>query len=290
MPDLLQVQHVIFTRVERAYSPKNASGYQIVYQSSTLGREVAQIEQRVQCFEADKGGNERYQFFWTERGQAVLTRSIPLLQPDSEVIDHGQRDAFLAHALVIDRDEFANCRNDPFALIEAAEQANLFVDDVEQLVDVLRGKEPARRLNTPRRKPAEVGQLLENWEPEELWQLYRLGLRAPELSQRGQSLLVLAENPNDVYVLLSLMLMLIPPNERAACTFDTHVDGCYPQAGAFWVLGSSRGKNHPGLLPIRLSEQRLAIKGGDDGFPDPKALIRAARLPAGYAGCARKAS
>lgn len=287
MPDL-QVHHVIFTRVERAYSPRNSSGYQIVYQSPALGREVAQIETRLQCFETGRRGNERYQFFWTEKEQVVLTKSVSLLQPDPDVIDRGQREAFLAHALVVSKEEFDSVHNYPFAIFEAAEQVGLFAEDVEQLVSYLREKAPAERLATPKRKLADGGYLLGGWQLEDLWQLYRLGLQAPALSKQSQSLLLLAEDQNDIYVLLSLMLMLIPPAERGACTFDTCVDGCYPLAGTFWALGSSKGKNHPGLLPIRLSEQRLELKGGGDGFPDPKALTRAARSLEDYAGCARR--
>src|SRR5215469_956831 len=119
MPDL-PIHHVIFTRVERAYSPRNVSGYQIVYQSPALDREVMQIEKRLQCFETGKRGSERYQFFWTDRDQAVVAKTVPLLHPDPEIIDSGQRDAFLAHALVIGQNAFANIKNDPFAVFEAA--------------------------------------------------------------------------------------------------------------------------------------------------------------------------
>ncbi len=47
---VIPIHHVIFTRVERNYSPRNASGYQVVYQSRALVREAAQIEKRLQCF------------------------------------------------------------------------------------------------------------------------------------------------------------------------------------------------------------------------------------------------
>src|SRR5215469_9001708 len=139
MPDL-PIHHVIFTRVERAYSPRNVSGYQIVYQSPALGREVTQIEKRLQCFETGKRGSERYQFFWTDRDQAVVAKTVPLLQPDPEVVDSSRRDAFLAHALVIRQDAFATLRSDPFAVFEAAEHADLFAEDVDRLVAYLRAQ------------------------------------------------------------------------------------------------------------------------------------------------------
>jgi hypothetical protein len=271
MPDL-HIQHVIFTRVESAYSPRNSSGYQIVYQSSGLGKETTQIEKRLQCFEPGRRGGERYQFFWTEKGQAVLTKSVPLLQPDPDVIDRAQRDAFLAHALVVSKEEFASVRNDPFAVFEVAEREELFAEDVEQLVGYLHEKAPADRLATPIRKRAEVNYLLEDWQPEELLKLFRLGLQAHVLSRHGQSILLISEDQDELFLLLNMIFMLIPPDERVACTFDTCVDGCYPTSGTFWLLGSGRGKNHAGFLPIRLRERRLESEGGDDGFLDPKAL------------------
>jgi len=285
MPDL-QVRHIIFTRVERAYSPRNTSGYQVVYHSPTLGAEVGQIERTLQCFETGRE-HERSQFFWTDRGHAVLTRSVSLLQPDPDVIDAGQRPAFLAHALVLSREEFENAYNDPFAIFEAAEDADLFASDEEQLVAYLQEKAPSEKLTTPRRTPARSGYLLEGWTAEELWKCFCLAWQAQALKQQSHSLLLLTDDQHELYNTLSVMLMLMPPEKRAICTFDTFVDGCYPTAGAFWALGSSKGRSHPGLKPVSLAEQRLDLKGGDDGFLDPKALRRTASSQEDFAGGVR---
>lgn len=290
MPDL-PLHHVIFTRVERAYSPRNTSGYQCVYQSIELGREVTQIEKRLQCFETGRRGSERYQFFWTDQQQAVVTKTVPLLRPDPEIIDASRRDAFLAHALVIGQEAFASVRNDPFAVFEAANLADLFATDVVQLVDYLRAAPPAKVLATPFRKPGDVAYLLDNWPSDELARLFRLGLQAPAMSGQGQSLMLLSEDQDELYNLLFLLLMLIPPSVRGFCTFDTCVDGCYPPAGSFWALGGSKDRLHSGVLAIRLQEQQLVFRGGGDGgFPAPKAPRSSAPLPAGSPGCARKNS
>lgn len=285
---VIPIHHVIFTRVERTYSPRNTSGYQIVYHSDALVREVAQIEKRLQCFETGKRGSERYQFFWTDRNQAVLARTVPLLHPDPEVIDSGRRDAFLAHALVIGQDAFAAVRNDPFAVFEAANKAKLFAEEADQLVAYLHA-EPADKLDTPHRKRSDVAYLLDYWPADQLARLFHLGMQAPVMSRQSQSLLLLSENQETLYDLLSLLLMLIPSPTRVSCTFDTFVDGCYPSAGSVWAMGSSKDRPHPGLLPIRLQEQRLVFKGGGDGrFPDPKVLIRAASSITGSRYCAGK--
>jgi len=269
---VIQIRHVIFTRVERAYSLNNSTGYQIVYQSLTLGKETVQIEKQLQCFGGGRQKNSRYQFFWTEKDQVVLAKSVPLIQPDPDVIDRAQRDAFLAHALVVSKEEFATVYNDPFAVFEAAENENLFAEDEEQLVSYLRGQEPVARLDVPLRRPDDGGGLLADWQPGDLLKLYQLGIQAPALSRQQRSLLLLAEDQDEIASLLNLMLLLIPPEFRPPCTFDTCVDGCSPSVGAFWAVGSSTSRSHPGFLPIRLVEQRLEVKGGDDGLLDPKAL------------------
>ena len=267
----LSIQHVIFTRVESAYSPRHSSGYQIVYQSPDLGKhETSQIEKRLQCFAPVKRHDERYQFFWTEQGQAVLTKSVPLPHPDPEVIDRSRRDAFLAHALVLNQEAFASVSNDPFALFDAAD--DVFIRDEEQLVDYLQEPAPASRLSVERRKPSGVRYLLDNWQPEALLTLFRLGCQAPELDRLGRSILLRDEDQDELFNLLSLLFMLIPTDKRAMCTFDTCVDGCYPTAGTFWLLGCNQCRSRSGFLPLRLHDRLLESEGGDDGFLDPKAL------------------
>jgi len=39
----IYIDHILFTRVEKAYSLRNVSGYQVVHQSPGLGSEVGEI-------------------------------------------------------------------------------------------------------------------------------------------------------------------------------------------------------------------------------------------------------
>jgi hypothetical protein len=287
MPDL-PLHHVIFTRVERAYSPRNVSGYQIVYQSPALGLEVTQIEKRLQCFAVERPGDERYQFFWTDRQQAVVAKTVPLLAPDSEVIDAGRRAAFLAHALVIEREAFATIRNDSFAVFEAARMADLFAEDVERLVTYLRDQPPAQTLATPWRTPGDVAYLLDTWPLEDLAHLFLLGVQTSAPGEPGRSLFFLSQDQDELYNLLFLLTFLLPPSVRGSCTFDTRVDGCYPPAGSFWAMGASKDWPHPGLLSVRLQDQHLLFtRGGDGGFPHPKAPRCAASSSIAWPGCAK---
>ncbi|HVB24381.1 MAG TPA: hypothetical protein VNG51_20755 [Ktedonobacteraceae bacterium] len=269
MPDI-RVQHVIFTRVERLYSPKHASGYQIVYQSPSLGNETIQIEKRLQCFQSGGQNIDRYQFFWMENDRAVLAKSVPLFRPNREIIDEYQRDAFLAHALVLSRADLAQVRNDPFAIFEAAEQSKLFAGNEEQLVRYLQQAAPSEQLHVHIRKKQQAQSFLGDWPRGEISKLYLLGLQAPTLLQQRQSLLMLTNDTREVYTLLSALLLLLLPYERTACTFDTFVDGCFPSAGTFWAIGSTRQASSSGFLPIRLSERHVQVKGDTDNSTDSK--------------------
>ena len=257
----LPVQHLLFTRVESSYSPKQSSGYQVVYQSGGLEAEARQIEKRLQCFDTSQQENERYQFFWTPKGRAVLAKTLPLASPTSrEVIDRWQRAAFLAHALVLSKEAFASIYNDPFALFDMANSP--FVEDDEKLVDYLRGETLNEQLNVPQRTSRDVSYLLSSWSAEELWKLFAQGMRAEQLKKKGQSLLLLSEETEDILDLLRLTTLLLPPENRFACTFDTYIETCIPPPGLFWLVSGKRGKNQAGFLPMRLSDQALEAPAG----------------------------
>ncbi|GCE08118.1 hypothetical protein KDAU_54470 [Dictyobacter aurantiacus] len=260
MPEVqIAVEHVIFTRVERTYSPQGYSGYQIVYQSPSLGAETAQIEKYVQCFQPGKQPVRRHQFFWTEKGQAVFTRSVPLTSPDPEVIDKNQRDAFLVHALVVSREHFARVRNDPFAIFAAAENNQLLTTDVAQLVAYLRKDPPPTQLVVPIRSGA-------MYPPEwSVWNLYLLCVAAPNLHEQKQSILMIAADPEEIFQLLSCMLAWLPADQRVACTFDTFVDHCTPPAGNFWIVGGTRSIGNSSFISMPLAERKVvSLKGSDE--------------------------
>lgn len=254
MPEV-HLAHVLFTRVEKAYSPRGTSGYQVVYHTLALEAETLQIEKQVQCFQINHQQMVRYQFFWTTSGQAVCARTVSLLAPNREVIDRDQRDAFLAHALVLSRADFTRLRNDPFALFAAAERAQILAGQVEQLVGYLRATPPPQRLSVPMRTWTDAPLACS---PEELRQLYRLATAAPVLSGQRQSIQMIASDPGDVFRLLSSLLLLLPADERVACTFDTFADTCSPSPGSLWTVGGTRAPGQSGFLPMRLAERQIA--------------------------------
>jgi len=257
MPNLA-VKHLVYTRVEPAYSPRLNPGYQVIYHSQDLEAEAKQIENRLQCYQQSIIPGEqriRYQFFWSERGQVVLSKSLRLFSPDRQVIDREGRDAFLAHALILRQADFADLRNDPFAVFDAVEQAPWFVKSVPQIAALRTSGLPELIEVTPRTRPT---QLPNGWSPQELQQLYTLGEAAPTLNVQKKALLMVASDPVETFQLLRALFLLLLPAQRATCTFDTYVDNCMPPAGVFWTLGATRVLSNSNLLPMRLEEHRAA--------------------------------
>jgi hypothetical protein len=256
----LSVQHLLFSRVEAAYSPQGRNGYQVVHQSTSLSKESAQqIEKRMQCFQTNERDIERYQFFWTDQGQAVITKSV-LVEPDREVIDRDARpDAFIAHALILGKEAFLRIRNDPFAVIAAAEANHVFAEDVEQLVQYIREEPPTDQLAvTIRRLPAVEPPAA--WSVQFLYDLYGLAQDAASLVQRKESLQFISVSTDDITDLLNLTLFMLEAHERPACTFDTHIDNCTPPPGIFWAIGGTRRVSGTGIHAIYVDEPRIEAK------------------------------
>lgn len=259
---ILSVQHLLFSRVEAAYSPQGRNGYQVVYQSASLGKEsTQQIEKRVQCFQTNEQNIDRYQFFWTDQGQAVITKSVRV-EPDREVIDRdGRPGAFIAHALILRKESLARIRNDPFAVIAAAEASHVFAEDVDELVQYIREEPPGDQLTAAVRHHPAVDPL-DGWSEQLLYELYGLARDAASFVQRKESLQFISDSTADITDLLNLTLFMLEAHERPACTFDTHIDNCVPPAGIFWAVGGTKRISNPGIHAIYIDEPRIEAKIG----------------------------
>jgi hypothetical protein len=238
--EMLAIHHLIYSRVEPEYSLKGFSGFQTVYCSPAIQRDAAEIEARLQCYVPDTTpaglGAAEHQYFWTVTGNAVVVRISPIT-PDPKVIDAARWRAghFVAHALIVERATFAAVGNDPFAIIEAAEQSDVFVTGVERLVQYLR-RAPPDRLQATRR--TRLHESLAGWRAEAVRTLVHTAQSAADLRDRNRALLLLSRDSDRIYTWLSAALFLSDSDHRAACTFHTAVDGCPPYPGAYWVLGA----------------------------------------------------
>lgn len=261
MPDLT-IQHLIFSRVEAEYSPNQRSGYQIVFQSPGLEGDGPSIEKRIQCFQYNGEEIERFQYFHTDSGRVVVARTVPILDPDPNIIDRNRRPgAFITHCCVLTKEEFSRVGNDPFAFFL---NRHLFTDDVETMVSY-HTRPPEARVTVRRRQ--NLGAVVDEWPETELLKLHTLCRQAATLTaQKKQSLFLLGE-PETVFDILSFLLYAIEKPERLHCTLSNYVDGCTPTPGTYWAVGGTKQIANANFITIDLDKRRVDYK---ESPSDPK--------------------
>jgi len=259
----LNFAHLVYTRVEPAYSPQRKNGFQTVYVSPDVSAEDRKaIESRIQCFAPSKLHAEQdiaeYQFFWVPGGAAVIVQTIPI-DRHPEVIDAaaGRTGHFIAHALILEPDEFERIRNDAFALIKAA-QKETFIETVEELVAFL-DKPPANGSLSvsPRRR---LDEDLAEWDSGAIEKWALAAQSAEDLMANRGSVLLMSKTPDDIYDLLSVAHYLLDRDLRRHCTFNTYVDGCTPKAGMYWAVGASKRLSGAGFVTVDVDARQMTLK------------------------------
>lgn len=256
---MIKIQHVIFSRVEPKYSPTQTGGFQIVYQSTDLQQnEVDFIEKKVQCFIYN--GNMdliRYQFFKTQNGLIALAKTVPI-KSDPDIIDSKRRGgAFIAHILLLSHIGFEQIHNDPFAIFSL--HPGVFTDTALKLKHYLTSAPPPNSIEAKTRRTAEnpPSLSLSQW-----YELTNVANHAEtDFIETGKSLFVKTGTSQEIHDLLAAWILLVPFAKRLACTFDTHVDSCEPEAGNFWLLGGTKPNNssHDILDVARLNVNAIQL-------------------------------
>jgi hypothetical protein len=265
----IQAAQLLFSRVEPEYSPKKRSGYQVVYASPNLkADEITLIEKRVQCFQP-KEGQTRRQFFILPAGQAVLTLSTLIDDPDPNVIDRSRRPgAFIAHAHVLSPAYFSAMRCDPFNLFQAHTSSSpFFIDTVEDLVDEISEPRPVLEYDL---KDRPAPSLPEGWSEENLHRFYDL---AQQVHTQGQQIsLLLVGSEDQVEEALSFAHYVSLPATRRLLTFDSFADGCQPAPGSYWLVGMSKRVANARFLVVDLEGPRLPAVKKEDSLSRPKVI------------------
>lgn len=263
----LPVKNLLYSRVESAYSPRRRAGYQIVYQSAGIEKEAAEIEKRVQCFQAGDGA-ERLQFFATSTGNYVVTRTLPIETPDPVIIDSSRRPGpFVTQAYILDAAAFRKIGNDPFVLFEDSGLFDLVDEEAfTQRVPTL-AVEPIPEtisVNVERR----TEQPDPDWRDEELAKLWNLALGAAEWTGRKQTLLFSGAQDSQVMTdMLRLLFQVLEPADRLACTFSTLIDECVPAPGTYWAaVAVGKRVSGAGFVGVRFDTYQVEASG----IPDPK--------------------
>jgi len=246
----IQPSQLIYTRVETAYSPKGAGGFQTYYASPSMsGQTIRFIEDRVNNFDTRDPNIHRIQFFRLENGDAVITHT-QAVDTDIKILDSaGRSGIFIAHCLIFPKADFQKIYNDPFWVLD---QSVKFVDNAQTMIqeyDFSVAKEQPILIPIPSSQtglPSGFGEWTEN-----LCELAQLGeylhlLMAKPVTENDKILLYGTQDT--ILDCLRTLFFLTPPPKRLACSFDTHIPKSNFPAESFSIIGSPDRKGSAGVV------------------------------------------
>ncbi len=269
----LQVDQLLFSRVEAEYSPEKRSGYQVVF-STCSSEESREIEKRLQCFRAEDDSLARYQYFWLSTGRIVITHTRVISgETDREITDRsGRPGAFLAHALVMSGENFRTIGFNPFVIIDQHEDNSIFVTDVQEMVRVQQANTKCTLQNLPSSTLQKDIPDEERFSKEELSKLFLVGHDAQEILENKQSVMMQSDDPSSILDWVRMIFYGLEADRRWFCTFDTYADGCMPATGDYWLVGGQRRNTSSKLIQVKLDSGKVEYKKIEGGLDqDPKA-------------------
>ncbi len=248
----LYAEQLIYTRVESAYSPRRSAGYQTVYRGpSVSSATVEEIEKHIQCFRPKESELTRLQYFRLGNGAAVLTSSRQI-DTHAEIVDRDRRRGiFMAHCLIVSRNEFAKADYNPWPLLDQFP----FLHDAERMVDQFgkaTGEAPtvAIEVDLPHRP------ILSSWPGQEAVKIVSLALEADQLKQDGKSVLMIG-SPQEINETLKIVFYLLPIRDRPDCSFDTSIESCTIRPGTYWAVGASSRQSSSSYYVVNASESKV---------------------------------
>jgi len=263
----ITAHQLLFSRVESAafndipHANIKRSGYQVVYHSQAIADDVSFIEKRVQCFQPKDDKAERFQFFSTDTGKIVVSQSVKIVA-DPVITDHNERDgAFIAHCYVFTRGEFAKIGNDPFYLIYdedaniRGQQGRIFIDNPQDMLEVVRQKQEIVELTVRRRSSASSGLGSNRKEFTNLIRFAQGGL--------GDNTLAFMGDHREIEDILENLITLTDRRQRTKISFDTIIDNCNPPPGTYFAVGTSRRVPNSRFVNIDLNNPKIPT-GKDD--------------------------
>ena len=238
LPNAISItaDQVIFTNVEADESPNGVRGFQTVFCSDEIDKEVlqAEIEPALQYFPRKGlglGDNPpEFVFFRTSSRQIVVGCITPLLD---KLDKFGRKKMLFAHALVFEEDEFLSLvDNNPFAVIDA----DPFFKSIEEVqaresVQMARPGILPRRLElTPTALTCAPENLPKHWLNSEILCNLVLMASAATSAKRSAFTWEVHGTPQAFLDMVRSYFGLIPAEFRAACSFDTAFVGDGGQA------------------------------------------------------------
>jgi len=189
MSTTIEAAQHIYGNVEEEHSPRRIGGFQTLFYTKerlTI-EEVEEIETRMAYFPSESNP-AKYLFFPLSSEKCVISRIIPLPGLDK----YGRQGDYLAHNLILTRQDLTKIRYNPFMIIEIMEERELFIENMAMLPGDISGDiSPLSfeiymwELDTMERDCLEEAL---QWPLEELARLFHYTLNNRKLSKQKQAL------------------------------------------------------------------------------------------------------
>lgn len=244
----LLAEQLVYTNVKADYSPAGSGGYQTVCASAGLSTaDRTAIEKLIDSLPDVPVGVERWQYFQLPDGRPVITLS-QYFAPDGEISD--PRGAFLAHALVLAKEDFERLDCHPLRVIDGS----LFIQSARDMV----GRFGPRTATIPQVEVSvtQTTATCEGWTGPELQALLGQTLAAEGKEPPWRRLLIQGTSKQVVEV-IRLAVDLMPSATRWHCWFDTLADPRTTPPGLFWALGTTSSMRDNRSVLVDAAKQKV---------------------------------
>lgn len=218
---------LLYANVEKDRSPDRQGGFQTLFytRSRLTESEVDAIEPRL-FYVPGAAAPPKGIAFALGPDKLVLARVVPLEDTDS----FGRKGRYLAHALVIDRADWAAGRLDPCAVLRGFP----FLTQLDQALaagDWASGDIAPLTLTQERGSPP-----ARQWPVAALQRLTLYALRAEAMATERRALAFIGP-PAEVERMLAEILAAVPAAMGAACSFDSYFNDGNFVATPYWAVG-----------------------------------------------------
>jgi len=251
----IEAGQLIYTSVDRSISPTGKAGFQPLYISSgwVTPRETLAVVERLSFFPLNpEAPLRRRQFFVVGADKIIIVNTVNLPGIKNEF---GKGGIYLAHCLIITRNDFAQIANDPFAILNSS----LFIEDYNSALSL--GNPTSQHINTVKISIGKAGiQRLSNnglvWSVNNAYQLATLASNAS--SSLGQRKVIqLIGSTEEIEDSLAISIKLTYPPQRLDCTFDTYHNKNLAPLGSYWAVGLPKlERSGSAAIPIELSNPK----------------------------------
>jgi len=263
MLSITAYQH-FYSRVPPDQSPRRQAGFQTLFHTRGLSDEVIRAIENRARYTTAPGEPVKRQFYPLPGQMVAISQSVALPEPD----EFGRKGRYLVHTLVLDRDSFSQIGACPLDVLEQFRFARTLAE-VDEQCDRSTAEAPAVTLTIEPQWEMRALQAVQEWTPESVIRLGRLAWQAEQLIQRGEPVILIGSDAEQLET-LGILFLLASPLQQNQLSFDTHAAGCdWGRQAMFWVQGHAEidlGMRAMHLIDAHARIANTGLSPSDDGL------------------------